>query len=83
MFCLRLFDALKLHGKLHDVVIIFQVKAVQVHVREGDRDVRLLQEVGLLLHRMHLLAQRVPRPCQNLHQGLGKDQVLHFSMVDE
>ena len=35
-------------------VSIFKVQTVQVHLREGDSDVRLLQEAWLLLNRMHL-----------------------------
>ncbi len=36
-------------------------EALQVHLREGDRHVRLLQEVGLLLHRVHLCTFCSPR----------------------
>ena len=35
-------------------ISIFKVQTVQVHIREGDSDVRLLQEAWLLLNRMHL-----------------------------
>ena len=37
--------------------VLHQVQAVQVHLREGDCDVRLLQEARLLLHRVHLQPQ--------------------------
>ena len=35
-------------------VSVLKVQTVQVHIREGDSDVRLLQEAWLLLNRMHL-----------------------------
>ena len=69
------------------------VQAVQVHLREGDRHVRLakllpchgegrcvtvgvpqvcvLQAAGLLLHRVHLLPERVPRIRARVFERLG------------
>ncbi|MGH0171343.1 UNVERIFIED_CONTAM: hypothetical protein FKN15_060583 [Acipenser sinensis] len=47
------------------------LQAAQVRLREGDRPVRLLQEARLLLHRVRLLAQRLPGPRPRVPEGPG------------
>ena len=40
-------------------IMDIQVQALQVHLREGDSDVRILQEAGLFLDRVHLQSKRI------------------------
>lgn len=47
-------------------------EALEVHIRKGNRNVCPLQEIGLLLNRMYLCAERIPWPCASISKGLGK-----------
>ena len=50
------------------------ITTIQVHLREGDSHVRLLQEARLLLHRVRVLTQCLPRPRTYLPQRPGENK---------